>query len=125
MKGGEIMHNLIYLIGRLTKDPEKVKLENGKTVTTINVAVNRNYKNEEGLYETDYIDCTLWNGIAESTCEFTRKGDLVGIKGRIQNNNYVDKDGNKKYGYEIIADKVSFLSTKKVNETETETSMEV
>ena len=119
------MHNLIYLIGRLTKDPEKVKLENGKTVTTINVAVNRNYKNEEGLYETDYIDCTLWNGIAESTCEFTRKGDLVGIKGRIQNNNYVDKDGNKKYGYEIIADKVSFLSTKKVNETETETSMEV
>ena len=110
------MHNLIYLIGRLTKDPEKIKLESGKTVTTITVAVNRGFKNSEGIYETDYIKCTLWNGIAESTCDYTRKGDLVGIKGRIQNNIYIDSEQNKKYTYEIIADKVSFLSTKKVDE---------
>ena len=107
------MHNLIYLIGRLTKEPEKVKLENGKTVTTITIAVNRNFKNPDGIYEVDYIRCTLWNGIAESTCEYTHKGDLIGIKGRIQNNNYIDSDNNKKYAYEIIADKVSFLSSKK------------
>lgn len=110
------MHNLIYLIGRLTKDPEKVKLESGKTVTTITVAVNRNFKNPDGIYDVDYIRCTLWNGIAESTCEYTQKGDLIGVKGRIQNNNYVDADNNKKYSYEIIADKVSFLSSKKITE---------
>ena len=107
------MHNLIYLIGRLTKDPERVKLDSGKTVTTITVAVNRNFKNSEGIYDVDYIKCTLWNGIAESTCDYTHKGDLVGIKGRIQNNVYVDSENNKKYTYEIIADKVSFLSCKK------------
>jgi len=107
------MHNLIYLIGRLTKDPERVKLESGKTVTTITIAVNRNFKNSEGIYEVDYIKCTLWNGIAESTCDYTHKGDLVGIRGRIQNNTYLDSENNKKYSYEIIADKVSFLSCKK------------
>ena len=110
------MHNLIYLIGRLTKDPEKTKLSSGKTVTTITVAVNRSFKNPEGIYETDYIKCTLWNGIAESTCDYTKKGYLVGVKGRIQNNVYLDSENNKKYTYEIIADKVSFLSTKKVDE---------
>jgi len=110
------MHNLIYLIGRLTKDPEKIKLESGKTVTTITVAVNRSFKNPQGIYETDYIKCTLWNGIAESACEYTHKGDLIGIKGRIQNNNYIDSENNKKYTYEIIADKVSFLSNKKIEE---------
>ena len=110
------MHNLIYLIGRLTKNPERTKLDSGKTVTTITLAVNRNFKNPAGIYETDYIKCTLWNGIAESTCDYTKKGDLVGVKGRIQNNVYLDSDNNKKYTYEIIADKVSFLSTKKVDE---------
>lgn len=110
------MHNLIYLIGRLTKDPEKVKLESGKTVTTITIAVNRNFKNSEGIYDVDYIKCTLWNGIAESTCEYTHKGDLIGVRGRIQNNDYIDEDNNKKYTYEVIADKVSFLSCKKNQE---------
>ena len=108
--------NKVILIGRLTKDPERIKLESGKTVTTITVAVNRNFKNSEGIYDTDYIRCTLWNGIAESACEYTHKGDLIGIKGRIQNNNYIDSENNKKYTYEIIADKVSFLSSKKVEE---------
>ena len=112
------MHNLVYLIGRLTKDPELVKLENGKNVTTITIAVNRNFKNPDGIYEVDYIRCTLWNGIAETTTEYTKKGDLIGIKGRIQNNDYLDEKGDKKYTYEIIADKVSFLSSKKQVETE-------
>lgn len=107
------MHNLIYLIGRLTKDPEKTMLESGKVVTTITIAVSRNFKNPEGIYETDYLSCTLWNGIAESTCEYTHKGDLVGVRGRLQNKVYIDQDNNKKYINEIIADKVSFLSCKK------------
>ena len=114
------MHNLIYLIGRLTKDPERVKLDSGKLVTTITLAVNRNFKNSEGIYEVDYIKCTLWNGIAESTCDYTHKGDLVGIRGRIQNNIYIDSENNKKYSYEIIADKVSFLSCKKNVEEQNE-----
>ncbi len=110
------MHNLVYLIGRLTKDPTSTKLENGKTVTHITVAVNRNFKNSEGIYDVDYIRCTLWNGIATSACDYTKKGDLIGVKGRIQNNDYVDEDNNKKYTYEIIADKISFLSSVKKTE---------
>lgn len=108
------MHNLVYLIGRLTKDPEAIKLESGKTVTTITIAVNRNFKNSDGIYEVDYIKCTLWNGIATSTCDYTKKGDLVGVKGRIQNNDYVDEENKKIFSYEIIADKISFLSSKRV-----------
>lgn len=114
------MHNLVYLIGRLTKDPEPTKLESGKTVTNITLAVNRNFKNSEGIYGVDYIKCTLWNGIATSTCDYTKKGDLVGVKGRIQNNEYTDEENNKKYTYEIIADKVSFLSSAKKNIEQTE-----
>ena len=116
LKKGGHMHNLVYLIGRLTKDPVSTKLENGSSVTNITLAVNRNFKNSEGIYEVDYIKCTLWNGIALSTCEYTKKGDLVGVKGRIQNNDYTDEENKKKYSYEIIADKISFLSSKKVEE---------
>ena len=71
--------------------------ENNKKRTHITVAVPRSYKNIEGVYETDFIRCTLWNAVASSTSEYCHKGDIVGIKGRIQVNSYEDKDGTKKY----------------------------
>ena len=106
------MKNLVYLIGRLTDDPEIKKTENEKNYGTITVAVQRDFKNSESLYETDFIRCVLWNGIATQVKEYCKKGDLVGVKGRIQNRSY-EIDDETKYITEVIVDKVSFLSSKK------------
>lgn len=107
------MHNMVYLIGRLTEDPCSKKLEDDREMLTINLAVQRSFKNEDGLYETDYLRCILWNALAEHTCEYCKKGDLIGIKGRIQTRSYEDEDKNTKYITEIIVDKVSFLASAK------------
>ena len=106
------MHNLVYLIGRLTEEPEVRELEDGKTTLAINLAVQRSYKNEDGIYETDFIRCVPWNAIATSTQEYCKRGDLVGIKGRLQNRKY-EVDGEVKYITEVIVDKLSFLASKR------------
>ena len=98
------MLNQLVIVGRLTSDPEINEVENSRNVTTITVAVPRSYKNGNGEYETDFIKCTLWNGIAEAAAEYCKKGDLVGIKGRLQ---CTDSK------LEVIAEKVSFLSSSK------------
>lgn len=113
------MHNLVYLIGRLTENPEIKELEDGKSMLTINLAVQRSFKNENGIYETDFIRCILWNGVASRTSEYCKKGDLVGVKGRLQNRSYVDGEVTK-YITEVIVDKISFLASKKENSIETE-----
>ena len=69
-------------------------------------------KNSNGEYDTDFISCVLWQGVAESTVEYCKKGDIIGVKGRIQTSNY-EKDGEKVYSTDIIAEKVTFLSSKK------------
>lgn len=107
------MLNQIVIVGRLVKEPEIKELEDGKKVTNMTLAVPRSYKNENGEYDTDFVDCVLWNGVAEKTVEYCRKGDVVGVRGRIQTNMYEDKDGNKKKDMSIIADRVSFLSSAK------------
>lgn len=109
------MLNQIVLVGRLVKDPELKETENGKKVTHITLAVPRSYKNPNGEYDTDYIDCTLWTGIAENTSEYCKKGDLLGIKGRIKTSTY-EKDEQKKYVTEVVAEKVTFLTSKRVDE---------
>lgn len=103
------MLNQIILVGRLTTDVEK-KTIGDKTFAKINLAVNRNYKNSEGIYETDFIDVELWNSIANSTTEYCRKGDLIGIKGRIETETYEAEDGTTKRKMIIRADKVTFLA---------------
>lgn len=108
----ELLMNQLFLVGRLTKDPTLKKLE-GKNNCYITVAVKRPYKNSDGIYETDFISCTVWNVIAEKVCEFCKKGDIISVKARVQNNNYVDKEDNKVYAYEIIADQVSFMTSQK------------
>lgn len=106
------MLNQVVLVGRLTKDPEVKVLDNGKKYTSIIVAVSRSYKNSDGLYDTDFVKCTLWNGIAANTCEYCHSGDVVGIKGRLQVNSYEDENKEVKYSTEVVAEKVTFLSTK-------------
>lgn len=110
------MLNQVVIAGRLTSDPVVEETENGKKVSSITVAVPRSNKNVDGTYDTDFIRCTLWGGIAENTCEYCKKGDIVGVKGRIQTSSYETEDGNKKYAMEVVAEKISFLSSKKVGE---------
>ena len=78
------MLNQSILVGRIVKEPEVRETENGTKVTNITLAVQRPYKNVEGEYDTDFISCVLWKGIAETTAEYCKKGDLIGIRGRIQ-----------------------------------------
>lgn len=106
------MLNQTVLVGRLVDQPAVKTLEDGKDVTNITLAVPRSYKNENGEYDTDFIDCVLWNSIAQNTSEYCKKGDLVGIKGRIQTS-YYEKDGESRKKTELIAEKVTFLSTSK------------
>ena len=100
------MLNQTVLVGRISNDPIIEEMEDRK-YCNITLAVPRSYKNENGEYDTDLIPITLWNGIAENTKEYCKKGDLVGVKGRIQ-----AKDNN----IEIVAEKLTFLSSKKVDE---------
>lgn len=106
------MLNQTVIVGRLVKDPELRETDNGNKVTNITLAVPRSYKNSDGEYETDFISCVLWKGIAENTVEYVKKGDLLGIKGRISTRNYEIND-EKKYVMEVVAEKVTFLSSKR------------
>ena len=98
------------------KEPELHQTENGKKVTNITLAVPRSYKNMNGEYDTDFISCVLWSGIAENTVEYVKKGDLLGVKGRIQTRTYEDLEANRKYITEVVAEKVTFLSSKNKDE---------
>ena len=98
------MLNQLVVVGRLTSDPEIKEVENNRKIAIITVAVPRAYKNENGENDTDFITCTLFNGIAETTTEYCKKGDILGIKGRLQGNGET---------LEVIAEKVTFLSSKK------------
>ena len=102
------MLNQVVIVGRLVEKPIVEENENGKKVCNITLTVPRSYKNAEGEYETDFIKCTLWNGIAENTTEYCEKGDIVGVKGRLQ-----CLSGNE---LQVVAEKVSFLSTNKNKE---------
>lgn len=107
------MLNQVVLVGRIVKNPELRVTDSGKKVTTVTLAVPRSYKNSSGEYDTDFLDCTLWTNVAENTVEYCQTGDMVGVKGRIQSRILEDEDGNKSKRTEIVAEKVTFLSSKK------------
>lgn len=106
------MVNQVVLVGRLAQEPTVETCEGGAKRTVVNLAVNRGYKNLDGIYETDFFRCVLWNAVAETTTEYCRKGDVIGVKGRLQTGSY-EKDGETKYTTDVIAEKVTFLSSKK------------
>ena len=111
------MLNQIILVGRLTRNITVHKSENGIKVATISLAIPRSFKNSEGNYDTDFIDCVAFDNIAENTCEYCAKGDIVGVKGRVQSR-AIEKDDKKETVMEIICEKITFLSSKKQEETE-------
>lgn len=109
--------NNTSLAGRLTKDPEvKTIGENGNKVADVTIAVQRSYKNNEGVYETDFIDCEIYGPQAETTAEYCKKGDLIGVTGKIKVDSYETEDGTKRKVTKVVAnsrDGVRFLSTAK------------
>ena len=113
--------NNYMCVGRLVGDPEVKDLENGKKVTNITIAIPRSYKNADGEYDTDFVDCTIWNGVAEKTSEYCKKGDMIGVKGRLETSIYEKENGEKAKRTSVVAEKVSFLSSRiKDNDNEPE-----
>ena len=110
------MLNQVVLVGRLVWDLKVNKTESGKKVTTLRLAIPRSYKNVDGNYETDFVDCVLWDNIASNTANYCKKGDIVGIKGRIQSRSLDDE--NKNHELEVVAEKVTFLSSRSGEEKE-------
>ena len=104
--------NKAIIIGRLTKDPEMRTTTSGVNSTTFTVAVSRNYTGANGERETDFLNCVAWRKQAENIAKYCTKGTQVAVEGRIQTRSYDAQDGTKRYVTEIIADNVTFLSTK-------------
>ncbi|MBQ3297427.1 MAG: single-stranded DNA-binding protein [Bacilli bacterium] len=111
------MLNQIVLVGRLTRNITVNESDSGIKVATIPLAIPRSFKNSDGTYDTDFVDCVAFDQIANNTSEYCEKGDIVGVKGRIQTR-IVDKEGQKENVMEIIAEKVTFLSSHTKEEKE-------
>ena len=108
------MNNFIG-IGRLTKDCELRYTTSNKAVASFSIAITRTFKNTEGQYEADFINCECWGQVAETLSEYTHKGDLIAVNGNIRTDKYQDNNGNNKTRTYILVNRVQFLSTKKVD----------
>lgn len=106
------MINRVILVGRLTKDPDLRYTPNGVPVATFTLAVNRNFSNQQGERETDFLNCVVWRQQAENVANYLKKGNLAGVDGRIQTRNYEGQDGKRVYVTEILAESVQFLEPK-------------
>lgn len=109
------MINRAVITGRLTKDPDLRYTANGNAVASFTVAVNRTYTNADGEREADFINCVMWRKAAENFANFTHKGSLVGIDGRIQTRNYENDQGNRVFVTEVLAENFSLLEPKSSN----------
>lgn len=105
------MINRVVLVGRLTKDPVLRKTANGASVVSFTVACTRRFK-QEGQPDADFINTVAWNKTADIVSQYTHKGSLVGVEGRIQTRSYDDQSGKRVYVTEVVADSVQFLESK-------------
>ena len=106
------MMNNFFGVGRLVADPEVKESENGKKYSNFTIAVQRSYKNADGVYDADFLDVVAFGPMAETTSEYCKKGDIIGIKGRVETSSYENEDGEKKKSSQIVADRISFISSK-------------
>ena len=109
--------NKVVITGNLTKDPEKRTTQQGTSVTSFTVAVQRKFKNQNGNYDADFINCVAWRGTADFVANYFKKGSRIGVVGSIQTRSYDDKDGIRRFVTEIIADEVEFEGGKKQDRT--------
>ena len=107
------MLNKIILMGRLTRDPELRRTQSGTAVASFTLAVDRDYKPQDGERETDFIDIVAWRGTAEFVSKYFTKGRMAVVEGRLQVRDWTDKDGNKRRSTEVVADNVYFGDSKR------------
>lgn len=107
------MLNHICIMGRLTRDPELRRTANGTAVTSFTVAVDRDFTNDDGSRNTDFIDCIAWKTLAETVNSYFAKGRMAVVHGRLQIRSYTDKEGTKRRAAEILADHVYFGDSQK------------
>ncbi|ANK60599.1 MULTISPECIES: single-stranded DNA-binding protein [Loigolactobacillus] len=110
------MINRVVLVGRLTRDPDLRYTSGGAAVATFTVAVNRQFTNRNGDREADFISCVIWRKAAENFANFTHKGSLVGVDGRIQTRNYDNAEGQRVYVTEVVVDNFSLLESRSTDE---------
>ena len=106
------MINNVVLVGRLTRDPELRYTPSNVAVATFSLAVNRNFKNQAGDYEADFISCIMWRQPAENFANWLKKGALVGVTGRIQTRSYDNQQGQRVYVTEVVAESFQILEKK-------------
>lgn len=109
-------------LGRLTKDPELRSIQSGLKITSFTLAINRNFKNKEGKYDADFLNCQAFKNTAEFIEKYFKKGSMMAITARAQTRNYDDNDGKKRFVTEFIVEEVYFTGN---NEKKNETSIEV
>ncbi|MCQ2440229.1 MAG: single-stranded DNA-binding protein [Oscillospiraceae bacterium] len=107
------MLNRITIMGRLAKDPELRRTKSNIPVAGFTVAVERDVKNDAGERDCDFIDCTAWRGTAEIVDKYFDKGQMIAVTGRLQSQDWTDKDGGKRRSWTVVADSVYFCESKK------------
>lgn len=112
------MLNKIILMGRLTRDPELRRTQSGTAVTSFSLAVDRDFKGQNGEKETDFIDIVAWRNTAEFVSKYFSKGRMAVVEGRLQLRDWTDKDGIKRRSAEVIADSVYFGDSKQSEQPE-------
>ena len=110
------MINRVILVGRLTKDPEYRQTPNGVSVATFTLAVNRSFTNSQGEREADFINVVVFRRQAENVNNYLSKGSLAGVDGRIQSRSYENKEGQRVFVTEVVADSVQFMDNKSSNQ---------
>lgn len=110
------MLNSICLVGRLTKNAELKYVNDSMAVATFTLAVNRNFKSQNGEREADFINCVIWRQQAENLANWAKKGALIGITGRIQTRSYENQQGQRVYVTEVVAESFQLLESRKDRE---------
>lgn len=112
------MINNVVLVGRLTKDPDLRYTSGDSAVATFTLAVNRNFKNQNGDREADFVNCVIWRKPAETLANYAHKGTLLGIVGRIQTRFYDNQQGQRVYVTEVVCDNFQLLESKNARENQ-------
>lgn len=110
------MINNVVLVGRLTKDPDLKYTASGTAVSTFTLAVNRNFTNQSGNREADFINCVIWRKSAETLANYAKKGTLLGVTGRIQTRSYENQQGQHVYVTEVVVENFQLLESRSTNQ---------
>lgn len=112
------MINNVVVVGRLTRAVDLRYTSNGTAYASFTLAVDRDFKNQNGERETDFINCAMWRKPAENLANYTKKGSLIGIEGRIQTRNYDNQQGQRVYVTEVLAERFHFLESSKKDDND-------